>query len=80
MGIANKYFGPIVLSMNYMMKDVFLFLITFIVIMVAFASGVSYIFNMASGKKPKENNRKNLDVQSTFSLWRMERSDKVAFY
>ncbi len=48
-GIANKYFGPIVLSMNYMMKDVFLFLITFIVIMVAFASGVSYIFNMASG-------------------------------
>ena len=33
-----------------MMKDVLLFLITFTIIMVAFASGVSYIFNMASGK------------------------------
>ena len=31
------------------MKDVTLFLITFTVVMVAFASGVSYIFNMASG-------------------------------
>ncbi len=49
-GIASKYFGPIILSMNHMMKDVLLFLITFAVIMLAFASGVSYIFNMASGK------------------------------
>ena len=32
------------------MKDVLLFLITFAVIMIAFSSGVSYIFNMASGK------------------------------
>ena len=49
-GIASKYFGPIILSMNHMMRDVLLFLITFTVIMLAFASGVSYIFNMASGK------------------------------
>ncbi len=41
--------GPIILSLNYMMKDVLLFLITFTVIMLAFASGVAYIFNMASG-------------------------------
>lgn len=54
-GIANKYFGPIVLSLNYMMKDVLLFLITFIIIMVAFASGVSYIFNMASGEHEMSN-------------------------
>ena len=39
--------------MNHMMKDVLLFLITFAVIMIAFSSGVSYIFNMASGKRPK---------------------------
>ena len=32
-----------------MMKDVLLFLATFSVIMLAFASGVSYIFNMAAG-------------------------------
>ena len=32
-----------------MMKDVLLFLITFAVIMIAFACGVSFIFNMASG-------------------------------
>ena len=49
-GIASKYFGPIILSIHSMMKDVLLFLITFTIIMVAFASGVSYIFNMASGK------------------------------
>lgn len=49
-GIASKYMGPIILSLNYMMKDVLLFLITFTVIMLAFASGVAYIFNMASGK------------------------------
>jgi hypothetical protein len=48
-GIASKYMGPIILSLNYMMKDVLLFLITFTVIMLAFASGVSYIFNMAAG-------------------------------
>jgi hypothetical protein len=42
--------GPIILSLNYMMKDVLLFLITFTVIMLAFASGVAYIFNMASGE------------------------------
>ena len=48
-GIASKYFGPIILSINIMMKDVLLFLATFSVIMLAFASGVSYIFNMASG-------------------------------
>ena len=41
--------GPIILSLNYMMKDVLLFLITFTVIMLAFASGVAYIFNMAAG-------------------------------
>lgn len=50
-GIASKYFGPIILSMNHMMKDVLLFLITFAVIMLAFASGVSYIFNMASDQQ-----------------------------
>ena len=48
-GIASKYFGPIILSMTALMKDVLLFLSTFTVIMLAFASGVSYIFNMASG-------------------------------
>ena len=35
--------------MTALMKDVLLFLSTFTVIMLAFASGVSYIFNMASG-------------------------------
>ena len=49
MGIISKYFGPMILSFQHMMRDVFLFLITFCVIMIAFASGVSYIFNMASG-------------------------------
>ena len=49
-GIASKYFGPILLSMTMMLKDVLLFLITFTIIMLAFASGVSYIFNLASGK------------------------------
>ena len=49
MGVASKHFGPIVLALNQLMKDVTLFLITFTVVMVAFASGVSYIFNMASG-------------------------------
>ncbi len=49
-GIASKYFGPIILSINHMMKDVLLFLITFAVIMLAFACGVSYIFNMAVGE------------------------------
>lgn len=51
-GIASKYFGPIILSINTMMKDVLLFLATFSVIMLAFASGVSYIFNMASDYEP----------------------------
>ncbi len=49
-GIASKYFGPIILSINHMMKDVLLFLMTFAVIMLAFACGVSYIFNMAVGE------------------------------
>ena len=44
-GIASKYFGPIILSINPMMLDVFMFLITFFVIMVAFSCGVSYMFN-----------------------------------
>ena len=35
--------------MNHMLKDSMLFLITFTIVMVAFASGTSYIFNMASG-------------------------------
>ena len=48
-GIATKYFGPIILSISSMLQDVFLFLITFCVIMVAFGCGVSFIFNMASG-------------------------------
>ncbi len=53
-GIASKYFGPIILSINHMMKDVLLFLITFAVIMLAFACGVSYIFNMAEGERTRE--------------------------
>ena len=44
-GIASKYFGPIILSINAMMKDVGMFLITFFVIMLAFSCGVSYMFN-----------------------------------
>jgi len=50
-GVASKHFGPIVLALNQLMKDVTLFLITFTVVMVAFASGVSYIFNMASDQQ-----------------------------
>ena len=42
-GIASKYFGPIILSINAMMKDVCMFLITFFVIMLAFSCGVSYM-------------------------------------
>merc|ERR550517_1677688 len=41
-GIASKYFGPIILSINAMMKDVMMFLITFFVIMLAFSCGVSF--------------------------------------
>ncbi len=37
--------------MNHMMKDVVLFLMTFAVIMIAFACGVSFIFNMASDQQ-----------------------------
>ena len=44
-GISSKYFGPIILSINAMMMDIFMFLITFFVIMLAFACGVSYMFN-----------------------------------
>ena len=44
-GIASKYFGPIILSINAMMKDVGMFLITFFVIMLAFSCGVSYMYN-----------------------------------
>ena len=44
-GIASKYFGPVILSINAMMKDVCMFLITFFVIMLAFSCGVSYMFN-----------------------------------
>ena len=44
-GIASKYFGPIILSINAMMVDVGMFLITFFVVMLAFACGVSYMFN-----------------------------------
>ena len=44
-GITSKYFGPIILSINAMMMDIFMFLITFFVIMLAFACGVSYMFN-----------------------------------
>ncbi len=40
------------------MKDVLLFLITFAVIMIAFSSGVSYIFNMASGKASQNRGQK----------------------
>ena len=56
MGVASKHFGPIVLALNQLMKDVTLFLITFTVVMVAFASGVSYIFNMASGTDLQDQN------------------------
>jgi len=50
-GIVSKYFGPIILSINAMMKDVFMFLITFLVIMLAFSCGVSYMFNYLSDGK-----------------------------
>ena len=44
-GIVSKHFGPIILSMKAMMKDIFMFLITFFVIMLAFSCGVSYMYN-----------------------------------
>merc|ERR1740128_915586 len=47
-GIASKHFGPIILSINMMMKDVAMFLMTFFVIMLAFSCGVSYMFNYLS--------------------------------
>ena len=50
-GIASKYFGPIILSINAMMKDVCMFLITFFVIMLAFSCGVSYMFNYLQDEK-----------------------------
>ena len=50
-GIASKYFGPIILSINAMMVDVGMFLITFFVVMLAFACGVSYMFNYLQDAK-----------------------------
>ena len=50
-GIASKYFGPIILSINAMMMDVCMFLITFFVVMLAFACGVSYMFNYLQDSK-----------------------------
>ena len=47
-GIVSKHFGPIILSIRVMLKDVFMFLITFLVIMLAFSCGVSYMFNYLS--------------------------------
>ena len=44
-GIASKDFGPIIISINALMKDVMMFLITFFVIMLAFSCGVSFMFN-----------------------------------
>jgi len=44
-GIVSKHFGPIILSMKAMLKDIVMFLITFFVIMLAFSCGVSYMFN-----------------------------------
>ena len=44
-GIVSKHFGPIILSMKAMLKDIFMFLITFFVIMLAFSCGVSYMYN-----------------------------------
>ena len=52
-GIASKYFGPIILSINAMMKDVCMFLITFFVIMLAFSCGVSYMFNYLQDQERK---------------------------
>ena len=52
-GIASKYFGPIILSINAMMKDVMMFLITFFVIMLAFSCGVSYMFNYLQDQERK---------------------------
>ena len=64
-GIATKYFGPIILSISSMLQDVFLFLITFCVIMVAFGCGVSFIFNMASGQSALERLLYNNSIQVT---------------
>merc|ERR1719481_2347767 len=50
-GIVSKYFGPIILSIRTMMKDVCMFLITFFVIMLAFSCGVSYMFNYLQNEK-----------------------------
>ena len=47
-GIVSKHFGPIILSIRIMLKDVLMFLITFLVIMLAFSCGVSYMFNYLS--------------------------------
>ena len=47
-GIVSKHFGPIILSIRIMLKDVLMFLITFLVIMAAFSCGVSYMFNYLS--------------------------------
>ena len=47
-GIVSKHFGPIILTLKAIMKDVFMFLITFFVIMLAFSFGVSYMYNYVS--------------------------------
>ena len=44
-GIGSKHFGPIILSMKAMLKDIFMFLITFFVIMLAFS-----FYNCSYGK------------------------------
>ena len=50
-GIVSKHFGPIILSIRIMLKDVLMFLITFLVIMLAFSCGVSYMFNYLSNSE-----------------------------
>ena len=50
------------------MKDVLLFLITFAVIMIAFSSGVSYIFNMASGKASQNRGHQNQKSKNDATL------------
>ena len=71
-GIATKYFGPIILSISSMLQDVFLFLITFCVIMVAFGCGVSFIFNMASGQSAREIVQRLLQTDTPYP-WYTER-------
>ena len=69
-GIVSKHFGPIILSIRIMLKDVLMFLITFLVIMLAFSCGVSYMFNyLSNSNRPQTPSGSSTEGIFTYFFW-----------